>query len=90
MTILIRPEQIELHPVDGREGSTGLIVACGYHGHDAVVQVRIGQGQDERVLTVRTLGDAGLSPGATVGLSVRGPVLVWPASSSNGRQQPRE
>jgi iron(III) transport system ATP-binding protein len=90
VTILIRPEQIELRPLDAREGPTGLIVGCGYHGHDAVVQVQIGEGQDERVLTVRTLGDAGLSPGASVRLSARGPVLVWPAPSSNARQRPDE
>jgi len=90
VTILIRPEQIELHPVDAREGPAGLIVSCGYHGHDAVVRVQIGQGQDECVLTVRTPGDVRLSPGANVRLSARGPVLVWPAPSSNGRPQPRE
>jgi iron(III) transport system ATP-binding protein len=80
VTVLIRPEQIDLHPPDGEQGLGGRIVRSGYHGHDAVLHVQIGQDGHEQRLLVRTLGDARLSPGSAVKLSARGPVLVWPAS----------
>jgi len=81
VTVLIRPEQIDLHPPDGRQGVGGRIVRSGYHGHDAVLHVQIEQEGHEQRLLVRTLGDARLSPGSAVKLSARGPVLVWPAAS---------
>ena len=81
VTVLVRPEQIDLHLTDGEEGLSGRIVRSGYHGHDAVLHVQIGQEGAEQLLLVRTLGDARLSPGSTVKLRARGPVLVWPASS---------
>jgi hypothetical protein len=52
----------------------------GYHGHDAVLHVRIEREGAEQLLLVRTLGDARLSPGSAIELGVRGPVLVWPVS----------
>jgi iron(III) transport system ATP-binding protein len=80
VTVLIRPEQIDLSLTDGEEGLGGRIVRSGYHGHDAVVHVQIEREGAEQILLVRTLGDARLPPGSTVKLSTRGPVLVWPAS----------
>ncbi len=79
--VLVRPEQIDLRPADGEEGLGGRIMRSGYHGHDAVLHVQIGQDGAEQLLLVRTLGDAQLSPGATVRLAARGPVLVWPATN---------
>ena len=81
VTVLLRPEQIDLHPSDGEQGLGGRIVQSGYHGHDAFLQVQIGQNGAEQLLLVRTLGNARLSPGATVKLAARGPALVWPANS---------
>jgi iron(III) transport system ATP-binding protein len=78
VTILIRPEQIELQPADDENGLAGQIVRAGYHGHDAVLHVQISQEHTERLLIVRAPGDIQLSPGANVKLSARGPVLVWP------------
>ncbi len=80
--ILIRPEQIDLHASSDEVGLTGKIVRSGYHGHDAVLHVQIEQQQSEPLLIVRTPGDVRLSPGSQVRLSARGPVLVWPATSS--------
>jgi iron(III) transport system ATP-binding protein len=77
--VLLRPEQIDLHPPDREEGLDGRIVRSGYHGHDAVLHVQIGPEGAEQLLLVRTLGDARPSPGSTVKLGARGPVLVWPA-----------
>jgi iron(III) transport system ATP-binding protein len=84
VTILIRPEQIELHPADadGENGLTGRIVRRGYHGHDSVLHVQVNRQGTAEHLLVRTLGDTQLPPGSAVKLDVRGPVLVWPASRS--------
>ncbi len=41
VSILIRPEQIELHsPAGGNGRLRGEVVSCGYHGHDAILRVR--------------------------------------------------
>jgi iron(III) transport system ATP-binding protein len=84
VTVLVRPEQIDLHPTDSEEGLSGLVMRSGYHGHDAILHVQIGQEATEQLLLVRTLGDARLSPGSPVKLGARGPVLVWPASPGHG------
>jgi iron(III) transport system ATP-binding protein len=81
VTVLVRPEQICLHPPDGPDGLSGLVLRSGYHGHDAILDLQIGQGDDARQLRARALGDARLSPGSSVKLGVRGPVLVWPADA---------
>ena len=83
VSVLIRPEQIDLHPADSETGFAGRIVRTGYHGHDAVLHVQVNQPETAEHLLVRTLGDTRLSPGLAVKLDVRGPVLVWPASSSH-------
>jgi len=77
VTVLVRPEQIELGPPDGSIRAT--VVAYGYHGHDAVLHVQVQQGHDARPLIVRTSGGTNFSPGTHVALSAHGPVLVWPA-----------
>ena len=81
VTVMVRPEQIDLHPTAGEVGLTGRVVRMGYHGHDAILHVQIGQGGTEQLLLVRILGDAGLSLGASVKLDARGPVPVWPAGT---------
>jgi iron(III) transport system ATP-binding protein len=92
---LIRPEQIDLQLAGDDGALTGRIVKSGYHGHDAVLHVRVDRehsgGVEEhadRLLIVRTSGDVRLSPGATVGLSVHGPVLVWSASAEEHLRAP--
>ena len=83
VSVLIRPEQIDLHPADSETGFAGRIVRTGYHGHDAVLHVQVNQSETAEHLLVRTLGDTRLSPGLAVKLDVHGPVLVWPASPSH-------
>lgn len=82
VSVLVRPEQIDLHLADGDKGLGGRIVRVGYHGHDVVLHVETNQQESEQPLLVRILGDTQLSAGSTVKLDVRGPVLVWPTSSS--------
>jgi iron(III) transport system ATP-binding protein len=93
-TVLVRPEQIELHsdgvtvrPALGRRpdphaGSElyGHVVSYGYHGHDAVIHVRPEHDSAAPTIVVRTLGGRQLPPGSLVTLRARGPVLAWPHS----------
>ena len=87
VSVLIRPEQIELHPRDSEPGLMGEVARSGYHGHDAVAHIIIHQGHSEQVLIVRTPGDTHLSTGSQVRLVARGPMLVWPAPSLSGSQR---
>ncbi|HEY1619599.1 MAG TPA: ABC transporter ATP-binding protein [Streptosporangiaceae bacterium] len=94
VTVLIRPEQVELSDEpSGGAGSDGAgsggclagqVVACEYYGHDAVLRVRPDGGQAGGAkapdIIVRTAGGPQLSPGATVRLRARGPVLAWPST----------
>jgi iron(III) transport system ATP-binding protein len=82
VSVLIRPEQIDLHLTNSEAGFAGRIVRTGYHGHDVVLHVQMSQRETSEHLLVRVLGDTRLSPGLAVKLDVRGPVLVWPASPS--------
>ena len=84
VSVLIRPEQIELQPGDSERGLMGEIARSGYHGHDAVAYISIHQGHSsEQILIVRTPGDTNLSTGSQVRLLARGPMLVWAAPSTN-------
>jgi iron(III) transport system ATP-binding protein len=80
VTVLIRPEQVELAGSDEGPGRRlpGRVVGYGYHGHDAVVKVQPEQDPGAPVVIVRTLGAGHLPPGSLVTLSVRGPVRAWP------------
>jgi iron(III) transport system ATP-binding protein len=87
VSVLLRPEQIELHSSHGGDGPDGRIVRLGYHGHDAVLHVQTGLRGAEQLL-VRTLGDPRLGLGSTVKLDARGPVLVWPITQHSGESSP--
>jgi iron(III) transport system ATP-binding protein len=77
VSVLVRPEQIELLPGDAG-GAAGTVVSAGYHGHESVLQVQLADHDGERPLVVRAPGDARIAVGDPVGLVVRGAVLVWP------------
>ncbi len=91
-TVLVRPEQIELHAdgaslrpaavrrPDAHVGSElyGHVVSYGYHGHDAVIHVQPEHDSAAPTIIVRTLGGPQLPPGSPVTLRARGPVLAWP------------
>jgi iron(III) transport system ATP-binding protein len=87
VTVLIRPEQVELSPDGGAGGGpseagpgfvAGRIVACEYYGHDAVLRVRSDHDPSAPEIIVRTAGGPQLDPGASVLLRARGSVLAWP------------
>jgi iron(III) transport system ATP-binding protein len=93
-TVLIRPEQIELHAdgVSQRPATVtrpdvhagaelpGRVVSYGYHGHDAVIHVQPEHDSAAPPIIVRTLGGHHLPPGSPVTLRARGPVRAWPRS----------
>ena len=95
-TVLVRPEQIELHSdaaaaqlptpgwpgVDGDHELSGRVVSYGYHGHDAVIHVRPEHDSAAPTIIVRTLGGQQLPPGSPVTLRARGPVRAWPHGSA--------
>ena len=76
VTVLIRPEQIDLEA--SADGVTGQVLSYGYHGHDAVVYVQPDQDADSRPIVVRILGGQQLPVGSPVTLRARGPVFTWP------------
>jgi len=78
VTVLVRPEQIDISAKNGSHGLSGRIVSFGYHGHDAVVHVEPEQQPDCAAIIVRMLGDCKLPTGSAVTLRARGPVPAWP------------
>ena len=87
VTVLIRPEQIDIVP--NEDGLTAQVTSYRYHGHDAVLHVRprheSGAETGAEPVVVRIIGGshhpAGpqVSVGAMVTLRARGPVFAWPA-----------
>ena len=90
VTVLVRPEQVELYPAGAadlgaadpgamsrRASLAGRVVAYDYHGHDSVVHVRPDSGAGDHTIIVRTLGGQHLPAGSPVTLTARGPVLAW-------------
>jgi len=90
VTVLVRPEQLDLEPLQWAEavagpaappvlgGLAGHVVACEYYGHDAVVRVRPEGEPAGPEIIVRIAGGPQLPAGALVAVRARGPVLAWP------------
>jgi iron(III) transport system ATP-binding protein len=83
VTVLVRPEQLEVRERAGANGASesgvaGRVVACEYYGHDAVLRVRPGAAAGVPEIIVRIAGGPSLPPGADVLVHARGPVLAWP------------
>ncbi|HTZ92684.1 MAG TPA: ABC transporter ATP-binding protein [Streptosporangiaceae bacterium] len=82
VTVLLRPEQLELIP--GTVGTAsepgtlaGHVVGYEYYGHDAVVRVKPDCTSACPDVIVRTVGGPQLAVGAAVTLRARGPVVAW-------------
>ncbi|HUC58634.1 MAG TPA: ABC transporter ATP-binding protein [Streptosporangiaceae bacterium] len=81
VTVLIRPENVELRPSAGPTGpdaAAGWVVDCEYYGHDAVLRVQLKGNGDIAPIIVRTAGDHQLPPGSPVTLRPKGQVRTWP------------
>ena len=79
VTVLVRPEHIELRPAAGDAGPAGWVVDCEYYGHDAVLRVQLKGNGDIAPIIVRTAGDHQLPPGSPVTLRPKGQVRTWPS-----------
>ena len=85
VTVLIRPEQMEITERDSQPGAraaqpgclAGHVVACEYYGHDAVVRVQPDDPADGQAVIVRTSGGPQLRAGSPVLVRARGPVIAW-------------
>jgi iron(III) transport system ATP-binding protein len=79
--VLIRPEQISLQPHNGQERKSGQaagqVIHREYYGHDCVVLVGIGDG--EQPLRVRCSGVSPVQAGDKVLISAQGNVIAWQA-----------
>jgi iron(III) transport system ATP-binding protein len=78
VTVLIRPEQIEIRP--NGPGLSASVTSYGYHGHDAVLKVQPEPRDGGPLLIVRIpgSGEPVWPPGSAVRLRAVGPVFAWP------------
>jgi iron(III) transport system ATP-binding protein len=82
--VLIRPEQISLQPHDGGPSgpgqATGKVIHREYYGHDCVVLVDTGDG--DQPLRVRCPGRSPVQAGDVVHIVAAGDVIAWQALAS--------
>ncbi|MFC0004055.1 ABC transporter ATP-binding protein [Micromonospora siamensis] len=80
VTVLVRPEQVCLLPADRDGAVPATVLRHDFHGHDALVALRLADGTR---VTARVRDSAEpASVGAEVGLRVDGPARAWPARPS--------
>ncbi|MFS8477385.1 MAG: ABC transporter ATP-binding protein [Micromonosporaceae bacterium] len=74
--VLLRPEQLALDP----DGVPATVVRCDFHGHDALLTMRLTDGTE---VAVRVLDRAGreVAPGDRTGLRVTSPARAFPAAT---------
>ena len=80
--VLVRPEQFEVRtgtddPAGG--GIPARVIDRAFFGHDAVLRVVAPGLADREPLLVRVTGPGAPAPGTDVLLTVRAPVMAWPA-----------
>jgi iron(III) transport system ATP-binding protein len=86
VTVLIRPEQIDIGQIDVRPidvgpdegGVTARVISQDYHGHDVVVHLRPEHDADSTPVIARLAGGHPVPVGSRVRLRTRGPVFAWP------------
>ncbi|HEX4520614.1 MAG TPA: ABC transporter ATP-binding protein [Gaiellaceae bacterium] len=92
VTVLVRPEQLELRDNVAAGFANAEVVRAGYHGHDSVIYVEAALARANRSdvdvhqhhlrLIARASGNHRFEAGSAVGVTVVGPVYVWPRSGS--------
>ena len=80
MTVLVRPEQVEVRSGADGQGEPGKVLAIDFHGHDAVIKVIPGTHGVPSPIVARILGGQAPQPGTAVRLTVRGSVTAWPTA----------
>lgn len=76
--LLLRPEQLTLHPRHEGEAVQASVIEMRYHGHEGIVQLKLRTGAQEIVLA-RVPGELALAAGQEVWVSARGPAQAWPS-----------
>ncbi|MGC5017699.1 ABC transporter ATP-binding protein [Micromonospora sp. DT47] len=77
VTVLVRPEQLRLAPASGADAVTATVLRHDFHGHDALVALRLADGTR---VTARVWDESEPAPvGAEVAVRVDGPARAWPA-----------
>lgn len=71
--VVIRPEEIKLHPSTGSEPLIGTILKIDYYGHDAMITVLVGK----KLIMARIPGPFELQLGDSVALEHVGPVRFF-------------
>jgi iron(III) transport system ATP-binding protein len=77
VTVLVRPEQLRLTPVDrpAPDQVTGRVLRHDFHGHDSLTVVRLDDGTE---VQSRRLNDGAMAePGTAVRLTIHGAVRGW-------------
>jgi iron(III) transport system ATP-binding protein len=74
--VLIRPEQITIHPESTTDGISVRVSEVAYFGHDATVRLR--PQPDGPTVTARIIGAQPPAPGTDVRISVHGTVSAYP------------
>jgi iron(III) transport system ATP-binding protein len=87
--VLIRPEQLEVRTLTAVPAGGGIharVVDRAFYGHDAVLRVALSANSAAAPLSVRVTGPGAPPPGAEVLLTVRAPVMAWPADGPRGER----
>lgn len=81
VTVLVRPEWIELAGLDAGNGSgvAGVVTATEFYGHDCALTVELPTGETVRVRSVDT---GGIEPGSSVQLRVRQRARIYESDSA--------
>ena len=75
VAVVVRPEQLELSPVD-LPSVPAVVAHREFYGHDALLRLELGDGQSA---IARTPGHPLPEVGSVIQVGVRGPVVVFPA-----------
>ena len=79
--VLIRPEQLRLGE-PGRSGCVAEVTRAAFYGHDALVELRIGEGSTTTVLSARTVGGSPPPVGSRVSVTLDGePHVISPRAA---------
>jgi iron(III) transport system ATP-binding protein len=78
--LLLRPEQLLIHLGATADTVAAVVVDCQYHGHDALIDVALGDPGGARLLA-RVPGTLVVTPGQPVWIEVVGPARVWAGHS---------
>jgi iron(III) transport system ATP-binding protein len=81
VSVLVRPEQLELRDLGPTPGVRARILGVDFHGHDATVRLAPEHPGLPGPLLARIMGGIPPRSGAAVQLAIRGPVQAWPQAS---------